>query len=83
MGDRAPWRTGSTKPKFPPELLESLREELWQRERKDVIKANPNLSEDKVREVFWRAMDDALLQTIVGKGMKDLFHEVSGQPRPN
>jgi hypothetical protein len=63
----------STKPKFPsPELLESLREELWQRERKDLIKANPDLSEDKVREVFWRAMDDA-----------QLHHEVSGQPRPN
>jgi hypothetical protein len=73
----------STKPNYPPELLESLREELWQRERKDLIKANPDLNEDKVREVFWRAMDDAQLQTIVEKGMKDLFHEVSGQPRPN
>jgi hypothetical protein len=33
----------------------------------------PDLSEDKVREVFWRAMDDAQLQTIVEKGMKDCF----------
>jgi hypothetical protein len=61
----------------------SCASELWQRERKDLIKANPDLSEDKVREVFWRAMDDAQLQTIAEKAMKDLFHEVSGQPRPN
>jgi hypothetical protein len=68
---------------LPPDLLESMREQLWQEGREDLIKAHPELSEDEAREVFWRAMDDAQLQAIYEEGVENMFYDVSGQQRPN
>jgi hypothetical protein len=68
---------------LPPDLLEGVREKLWQRARKDLIKACPGVSEDKIRETFWRGMNDAGLQAIFEEGVENLFYDESGQQRPN